>query len=347
MEKSAKERINGRKIPVIDTESGVVTEDVITYCEHGGYIFATDPTSAWASTIGGNIAENAGGKKCVMWGTAIDNLLSYGIATADGRIIRVTRRDHPHRKILPRDEVVFRCYRLLFGRAESNRFSLSGTDIRKQGLGKDITNKALKGLPGLQKEGGDGIILDATFVLYRPFDFRRTICLEFFGKNLINASRAIVDILRSFEDDNKVFLTALEHFDEKYVIAINYRNKSNRKDIPKAVLLIDVESDDESALVSSCDGIISMVKQYNTEGFIAIDETRREEFWKDRKNLGAIARHTNAFKLNEDIVIPIQRLPEFADFIEKLNIVKELTNYAGKLTNLEAHFEGPRPGRDR
>jgi hypothetical protein len=59
--------VNGRNIPVIETEAGVITEDVTHHCKEKGYIFATDPTSAWASTIGGNIAENAGGKKCVMW----------------------------------------------------------------------------------------------------------------------------------------------------------------------------------------------------------------------------------------------------------------------------------------
>jgi hypothetical protein len=78
------ERANGIDIPVVDVECGAVTEDVIEYCKHKGFIFATDPTSAWASTIGGNIAENAGGKKCVMWGTAIDNLLSFRIVNAQG-----------------------------------------------------------------------------------------------------------------------------------------------------------------------------------------------------------------------------------------------------------------------
>jgi FAD/FMN-containing dehydrogenase/Fe-S oxidoreductase len=332
------ELVNWKQVPVIDVESGAVTEDVIEYCRHHGYIFATDPTSAWASTIGGNIAENAGGKKCVMWGTAIDNLLSYRIADARGHIIEVSRRNHPYRKILPDDEVVFDITDTTV-KTLVKSIRLSGTEIRKKGLGKDITNKALKGLPGLQKEGGDGIILGATFVLYRPFEYCRTICLEFFGKNLINASRAIVDILRSFEDNRTVFLTALEHFDEKYVVAINYRNKSNRKDIPKAVLLIDVESDSEEALREACGDILRNVKGYNTEGFIASDEAARDGFWKDRKNLGAIARHTNAFKLNEDIVIPISRLPEFADFIEKLNVVKELGNYARILAQLEPFLE--------
>ena len=42
--------------------------------EANGLVFAVDPTSADASCIGGNIAMNAGGKKAVLWGTALDNL---------------------------------------------------------------------------------------------------------------------------------------------------------------------------------------------------------------------------------------------------------------------------------
>ncbi len=340
------EALNGKHVPVIDVECGAVTEEVIEYCRRRGYIFATDPTSAWASTIGGNIAENAGGKKCVIWGTAIDNLLSYRIVDARGHIIEVARGNHPHRKILPDDEVYFDVKDVTMG-SRIKSINLLGVEIRKKGLGKDITNKALKGLPGLQKEGGDGIISDATFVLYSPFMFCRTLCLEFFGKNLVNASRAIVDILRDFEKNDLVFLTALEHFDEKYVSAINYRNKSNRKDVPKAVLLIDVEGNDAEALTAACGGILRNVKGYNAEGFIAEEESAREAFWKDRKNLGAIARHTNAFKLNEDIVIPIEKLPEFSDFIEKLNIIKELKNRENVLARAESYLENfPARGDD-
>ncbi len=331
------ERSNGIDIPVVDVECGAVTEDVIEYCKHKGFIFATDPTSAWASTIGGNIAENAGGKKCVMWGTAIDNLLSFRIVDAQGKILEVVRRNHPHRKILPSDEVVFdvKDYKK---QHVIKSIHLRGDEIRKKGLGKDITNKALGGLPGLQKEGGDGVIINATFVLYKPFTFCRTVCLEFFGNNMVNASRAIVQILKNFEKNETVFLTALEHFDEKYVLAINYRNKSNRSDVPKAVLVIDLESNDEPSLDAACESLVNDVKKFNTEGFVARSEASREAFWADRKNLGAIAKHTNAFKLNEDIVIPIERLPEFADFIEKLNISKELKSYISAIDALERYL---------
>lgn len=333
--------INGKNIPVVETDAGVITDVVTHFCKDRGYIFATDPTSGWASTIGGNIAENAGGKKCVMWGTAIDNIFSFKIINSEGHVLDVRRKDHPHRKIEPEDEVVFEVYSLTKRKNEKllKTITLSGLDIRKQGVGKDITNKALNGLPGVQKEGGDGVIISAKFVLYKPFNHCRTICLEFFGTNLINASKAIVEIRESFNSNDHAHLTALEHFDEKYVGAINYRNKSDRSEFPKAVLLIDVESDDLEELEISSRSILDIVRPYNTEGFIADSEEKRELFWKDRKNLGAIARHTNAFKLNEDIVIPVESLPHFSDFIDRLNLQKELENNCSLIDDLTDYFK--------
>lgn len=60
----------GKKVPVLKVEAGVVTSDAMAHAGKEKLVFATDPTSAWASTIGGNIAENAGGKTAVLWGTA-------------------------------------------------------------------------------------------------------------------------------------------------------------------------------------------------------------------------------------------------------------------------------------
>ena len=319
--------VNGREIPIIELDAGVITEGAMEYCHERGYIFATDPTSAWASTIGGNIAENCGGKKCVIWGTAIDNLYSYRLVTPDGSLLEIIRRDHPHRKILPEDNVLFDIYHIKKEeRSHTKTIELTGDNIRKPGVGKDITNKALGGLPGIQKEGGDGIIISGTFVLYTPFKHRNTLCLEFFGSTMTNASRAIIEILNYFKGETGCYLTALEHFDDKYVNAIRYRNKSERAENPKAVLLIDVEGNDDGLLNDASNRVIEMVHPHNTEGFIAVDAETQAAFWKDRKNLGAIARHTNAFKLNEDVVIPIDSLPEFADFIDHLNIKKELSN---------------------
>ncbi len=326
---------NGIDFPIVTVEAGVVTDNIIEHCEQKGYIFATDPTSSWASTIGGNIAENAGGKKCVMWGTAIDNLYSFLIVDSNGDILTIKRTNHPYRKILPNDIVTFDVIKYEHKKETIIKtITLNGTDIRKKGLGKDITNKVLNGLPGVQKEGGDGIILSAQFVLYTPFKYCKTLCLEFFGTNMIAASHAIVAINNMFVENNIVFLTALEHFDEKYVNAINYRNKSNRNEIPKAVLLIDIESNDQNKLNDGCEKVVSLVTGYNAEGVSAKDEKERKTFWNDRKHLGAIAKHTNAFKLNEDVVIPLDKLPQFADYIELLNFNKEFANSISTIDNI-------------
>lgn len=334
-------RSNGFDIPVIGVEAGVVTDKIMSHCEALGYVFATDPTSAWASTIGGNIAENAGGKKCVMWGTAIDNIYSYTIGVASGEVIKIVRVEHPHRKMLPEDHVVFDVMKLS-GMTETfmHRVEISGNEIRKKGLGKDITNKALGGLPGVQKEGGDGVILSAEFVLYKPFGHCRTMCIEFFGNSMLQASQAIVAINKLNESNEKACLTALEHFDQKYVHAIQYRNKSNRIESPKAVLLIDAESNDPEALEEMCQKIVELLPQYNSVGVFANGEQEQIKFWNDRKHLGAIAKHTNAFKLNEDVVIPVEKLPEFADFIEIMNYVYELRNYVAAAAKLLQYFNG-------
>ena len=92
---------------VMEVEAGVVTESAMEHASEHGLVFATDPTSAWASTIGGNISENAGGKLAVRWGTCIDNLLEWQMAMPNGQRWTVRRTNHQLRKILPQDIVTF------------------------------------------------------------------------------------------------------------------------------------------------------------------------------------------------------------------------------------------------
>jgi FAD/FMN-containing dehydrogenase len=71
-------------VPTVWSAAGVVTQRVHDAAERAGYLFAVDPTSQEASCIGGNIAMNAGGKRAVLWGTAIDNLASWKMVNPDG-----------------------------------------------------------------------------------------------------------------------------------------------------------------------------------------------------------------------------------------------------------------------
>ncbi len=88
-----------RQVPTIFSGAGVVTRRVTEAAEQAGYVFAVDPTSLDASCIGGNVAMNAGGKKAVLWGTALDNLAWWRMVDPDGNWLEITRLDHNLGKI--------------------------------------------------------------------------------------------------------------------------------------------------------------------------------------------------------------------------------------------------------
>src|SRR5262249_44604350 len=176
-------------VPTIYSEAGVVTRRVANTAEHAGFVFAVDPTSADASCVGGNVAMNAGGKKAVLWGTAVDNLAWWRMVDPEGNWLEVTRVAHNRGKIhdveTARFELEWKDGREPPERARSLRkeqLSIGGRKFRKDRLGKDVTDKFLGGLPGVQKEGCDGVITAARWVVHRMPKCIRTVCLEFFGQ---------------------------------------------------------------------------------------------------------------------------------------------------------------------
>ena len=337
---------SSRAFPTIALGAGVITEAAMAAAGQAGLVFATDPTSAWACTIGGNIAENAGGKKAVLWGTAIDNLLSFRMAIPGGRLIEVRRLRPTGRRIDPGETLSFSVADAHTGLL-LHRIDIPGDRVRKPGLGKDITNKALEGLPGVQKEGTDGIITSAVFLLHPRYPHQRTVCLEFFGEDMDEAGRVIVEISQSFVDRGREALMALEHFDEEYVQAIDYKAKAPRSRRPKAVLLIDIVGHATREIDDGLSRLQELLGAYpNTFMAVAGSEAEAERFWRDRKRLGAIAARTNAFKLNEDIVLPLPTLAEFAEFVDTLNMEEERANQIEVLWHLLNYLEKAVPIED-
>ncbi|MBT6611939.1 MAG: DUF3683 domain-containing protein, partial [Deltaproteobacteria bacterium] len=331
-----------RDMPVLELEAGAITGDAMQYAKTHGLVFATDPTSSWACTIGGNIAENAGGKTAVLWGTAIDNIFSFCMAAPEGKFLEIQRVDHPWRKILPEDEVIFEVNDQNGGTLET--IHLKGSEIRKNGLWKDITNKHLNGVPGLQKQGTDGIITSARFVLHKAYEQKKTCCLEFFGESFDEAGRVIMEISKEFINQGEEALYALEHFDEEYVRAINYKIKAAKRETPKAVLLIDIVAHTPEQADRGMERLKQLLADYkNTFIFIARDEEDADRYWQDRKRLGAIASRTNAFKLNEDIVLPLDTLSEFTRFVEDFNVAEERYNQSVLIGRLQDYLKSAEP----
>ena len=320
--------------PTVRTGAGLVTRRVSDLADENGLAFAVDPTSQNASTIGGNIAMNAGGKKAVLWGTTLDNLLSWKMVTPDANWLEVERLDHNLGKIHLAQTVRFRLTRYEpDGKTRIEHpeiIEMPGSTFRKTGLGKDVTNKFLAGLPGVQKEGCDGLITSARFILHRMPSHARTVCLEFFGTDLSTAVPAIVEIKDFVEQQQDVLLPGLEHLDERYIKAVKYSTKSSLAEhsgmLPKMVLLADVVSDDPERLEQVTREIIELAKKRDAEGFIASSPEARKRFWLDRSRTAAISAHTNAFKINEDVVIPLEKLNDYNRGIEQLNIEESIEN---------------------
>ncbi len=342
-----------REYATIYTGAGVITNKVSEAAEKAGFVFAVDPTSAHASCIGGNIAMNAGGKKAVLWGTALDNLASWKMVDPNGDWLEVTRLDHNLSKIHDTPLARFKLewtHPNARGEAKGAPFKteileIAGRVFRKEGLGKDVTDKFLAGLPGIQKEGCDGLITSARWILHKMPKFTRTVCLEFFGqaRDAIPSIVEIKDYLDGLPAKGEQFktlrLAGLEHLDERYLRAVGYATKSKRGTLPKMALFGDIVGDDENAVALAASEVVRLANTRVGEGFVAVSPEARKKFWLDRARTAAIAKHTNAFKINEDVVIPLNRMGEYTDGIERINVELSITNKLQLAAELREFFE--------
>ncbi len=79
---------SGRRVRV---QPGVLNDGVSRHAAGCGLHFAPDPSSQSAATIGGNIAENAGGPHCLRHGVTLQHLLHLEWSDAQGRLLRTGR----------------------------------------------------------------------------------------------------------------------------------------------------------------------------------------------------------------------------------------------------------------
>jgi FAD/FMN-containing dehydrogenase/Fe-S oxidoreductase len=164
------------------------------------------------------------------------------------------------------------------------------------------------------------------------------VCLEFFNPDLRQSVPAIVETKQYLDSRPGVVLAGLEHMDERYVRAVDYSTKAARRERPKMVLIADVAGDDESAVAEAASAVVRLANARDAEGFIAVSPEARRQFWSERARTAAIAKHTNAFKINEDVVIPLDRLADYAEGIERINIEHSIRNKLDIISAVRAYL---------
>jgi glycolate oxidase len=73
---------------MVTAEAGVRTIDLYNHCAAKGLFFPPDPASWKFSTIGGNVAENAGGMRAVKYGVTANYVMGLEVVLADGTVLQ-------------------------------------------------------------------------------------------------------------------------------------------------------------------------------------------------------------------------------------------------------------------
>src|SRR5882672_333148 len=88
--------INARDFVAV-VQPGVITQQLQDAVERHGLYYPPDPASRADCSIGGNIATNAGGPRCLKYGVTRDYVLGLEVALADGSVVRLGSRTHKNK----------------------------------------------------------------------------------------------------------------------------------------------------------------------------------------------------------------------------------------------------------
>lgn len=233
-----------------------------------GFFWAPDPTSAPYSSIGGNLACNAGGPRTVKYGASRDNVLALRAVDGLGR--------------------EFRC----------------GSATSKGSVGYDLT-RLLVG-----SEGTLALITEATLKLTPLPQAQRS--LRACYADVSTAAAAVARIMAQ-----PVLPCALEFMDAAALRLVRERG-AELPDTAGAMLLIDVDARSD-ALDDACAAVAHAARGAGlVEWREARDADETRTLWAARKALSPALRSIAPMKINEDVVVPVSRLPQLIEGVEAL-----------------------------
>ena len=88
--------INGADFVAV-VQPGVITKALQDAVEKQGLYYPPDPASRADSSIGGNIATNAGGPRCLKYGVTREYVLGLEVVLANGTVVRLGSRTHKNK----------------------------------------------------------------------------------------------------------------------------------------------------------------------------------------------------------------------------------------------------------
>jgi glycolate oxidase len=173
-------------------EAGVVNLDITLAVEQAGYFYAPDPSSQRACTIGGNVAENAGGPHTLAYGVTTNHVMGLELVLPDGSVVETGGKEpdlpgYDLTGLLTGSEgtmaLVTKVVVRLMRKPECVKTALAIYDSSED-AGRTVTEITARGITPVAVEMLDGVMLrmveEATHAGY-PMDAAAVLLIELEG----------------------------------------------------------------------------------------------------------------------------------------------------------------------
>ncbi len=253
----------------VEVEPGVVTHFLQREVEKIGLFYPPDPASLKTSTIGGNVAENAGGMRCYKYGVTGNYVLGLEAFLVNGEKIK------------------------------------TGAHVLKNVAGYDMKSLLI---------GSEGTLAVISRIILRLIPFPP--CQRLFRVDF-NALKQAAEFVNQIIKAN-IAPSVLEFMDRSSLEAVYQYEGLPLADAINASVLIEIDGN-QADVEERKNRFLRLVKSSDAIDYQASEtEAEREKLWNTRRNISPAIAKLKPKKVNEDIVVPVGKIPETVEFIKQL-----------------------------
>jgi glycolate oxidase len=250
-------------------EPGVINGRLQKELERYNVFYPPDPASMNFCTIGGNVAENAGGPRALKYGVTRDYVMGLEAVLPNGKIIN------------------------------------TGVRTTKGVVGYDLTRLLV---------GSEGTLAVITKIRLKVHPMPEdVVTLLVLFKDVEQSGNAVRKILAK-----GIIPRTLEFMDGEAIKAVEgYKPVGLPKDA-EAILLIELDGY-PAVIAKEAEKISALCSDLGGEVIMAEDEDARDKIWEARRAISPALYHLRPTKINEDIVVPRNRIPDMIRILKRLS----------------------------
>lgn len=250
-------------------EPGVINGKLQRELEKIELFYPPDPASMNFCTIGGNVAENAGGPRALKYGVTRDYVMEIEAVLPNGEIIT------------------------------------TGVKTAKGVVGYDLVRLFV---------GSEGTLSIFTKIRLKTLPLpEEVVTLLAVFSNLESSGEAVSKIVSS-----KIIPRTLEFIDHEAIKAVENYRPIGLPQNAEAILLIELDGN-ATAITKGAEKIVDLCRNLGAEIEMAEDEDARDNLWTARRAISPALYNLRPTKINEDIVVPRNRVTEMLKRLRKLS----------------------------